>query len=178
MIWAQIFLQAFQINPDVINANIQDRTGMGETGEAYLVGMDFMMRSISLLEEEPSALRVKVDTEMTRLWRSEHAVNLTENHHEEVLHYTGRNGRQVIEMHHSIEIAGVPMVIIVEIEASEAFAASNRLGLMVIALVVVTSADRYNSITYFGQASAEFVQLGAANCNRKSVNRVDQSTVK
>jgi two-component system sensor histidine kinase/response regulator len=135
----QIGMMAFQIDPYVIDDNIQDRTGLGKTGEAYLVGTDFMMRSTSLLDEESTVLKVFVDTDITRVWQREHAVDFAEYHNEGVMSYTGRNGRQVIGMHHSIEIAGVPMAVIVEIEASEAYAAANRLGLMVIALVVVTS---------------------------------------
>ena len=39
----------FQINIDQINAVMSQRTGLGETGETYLVGADFKMRSDSAL---------------------------------------------------------------------------------------------------------------------------------
>jgi methyl-accepting chemotaxis protein len=41
---------ALQLPIDAINRIMQERTGMGETGETYLVGPDFLMRSDSYLD--------------------------------------------------------------------------------------------------------------------------------
>ncbi len=41
---------ALQISTDAINAVMGDRTGLGETGETYLVGQDKLMRSDSFLD--------------------------------------------------------------------------------------------------------------------------------
>jgi len=41
---------AFQISLDAINNIMQERTGMGESGESYLVGNDKLMRSDSFLD--------------------------------------------------------------------------------------------------------------------------------
>jgi methyl-accepting chemotaxis protein len=41
---------ALQISIDAINAIMTERTGMGETGETYLVGQDLLMRSDSYLD--------------------------------------------------------------------------------------------------------------------------------
>jgi methyl-accepting chemotaxis protein len=43
---------ALQMSIDKINAIMQERTGMGETGETYLVGPDHLMRSDSYLDPE------------------------------------------------------------------------------------------------------------------------------
>jgi methyl-accepting chemotaxis protein len=43
---------AVQINPAKINGIMQERTGMGETGETYLVGPDNLMRSDSFLDPQ------------------------------------------------------------------------------------------------------------------------------
>jgi methyl-accepting chemotaxis protein len=43
---------AVQISIDKINAVMQERSGMGETGETYLVGPDFLMRSDSVNERQ------------------------------------------------------------------------------------------------------------------------------
>lgn len=45
-----------QVSIDQINAIMQERTGMGETGETYLVGEDRLFRSDSLYEKESTVM--------------------------------------------------------------------------------------------------------------------------
>lgn len=47
----EIFVVVLQLNPEGINKFMQDRTGLGKTGESYLVGADFLMRSDSIQDE-------------------------------------------------------------------------------------------------------------------------------
>ena len=42
---------------------MQASEGMGESGETYLVGTDYLMRSDSRFSEESTILKTKVDTE-------------------------------------------------------------------------------------------------------------------
>jgi len=46
-----LFAIVVQLSPDGINNFMQERTGMGDTGESFLVGPDFLMRSDSYLDE-------------------------------------------------------------------------------------------------------------------------------
>jgi methyl-accepting chemotaxis protein len=48
---------AVQIDPTNINAIMQERTGMGKTGETYLVGQDKLMRSDSFLDPVNHSLK-------------------------------------------------------------------------------------------------------------------------
>ncbi len=65
---------ALQLPLDQINAVMQERTGMGETGETYLVGPDNLMRSDSFLSPETHSVAASfadpqagsVDTEASR----------------------------------------------------------------------------------------------------------------
>lgn len=52
----------FQMPIDRINAVMQVQAGMGESGETYLVGRDFLMRSDSRFSEESTILQTKVET--------------------------------------------------------------------------------------------------------------------
>ncbi|RJP59100.1 MAG: methyl-accepting chemotaxis protein [Candidatus Auribacter fodinae] len=52
---------AFQMPVDRINHIMQEKSGMGETGETYLVGSDHLMRSNSRFSEESTLLRQKVE---------------------------------------------------------------------------------------------------------------------
>lgn len=51
-----------QISNTNINDIMQEQTGMGETGETYLVGEDLLMRSDSRFSEESTILTRKIDT--------------------------------------------------------------------------------------------------------------------
>lgn len=64
----KIGLMGFQVPINPIDEIIQDYTGLGETGETYLVGDDLFMRSNSRFSEKNTALRQKIDTEATRKW--------------------------------------------------------------------------------------------------------------
>jgi len=58
---------ALQKPIDKINSVMQFKVGMGETGETYIVGDDFLMRSDSRFSSESTILRTRVDTETVRL---------------------------------------------------------------------------------------------------------------
>ncbi|MCP4341594.1 MAG: HAMP domain-containing protein [Desulfobulbaceae bacterium] len=124
---------------DVINENFQNRSGLGETGDVYLVGADMMMLTNSAQEQGQTALKVKVDTYQTRLWHKEHIMKIGGDKVEEDKVYKNRHGREVIGVHHSLNVAGVEIVAIIEIETAEAFKASNRLRTIVITLSTVTA---------------------------------------
>ena len=51
---------AFQMPVDKINEIMQEQTGMGESGETYLVGKDGLMRSNSRFSKDSTMLKVKV----------------------------------------------------------------------------------------------------------------------
>ncbi len=53
---------ALQISTDQINSIMQERTGMGETGETYLVGEDLLMRSDSRFDSTSTILKITVNT--------------------------------------------------------------------------------------------------------------------
>ncbi len=55
----------FQMPVDHINQIMHERAGLGESGETYLVGSDFLMRSQSDQTEEPTLLRREVRTAST-----------------------------------------------------------------------------------------------------------------
>lgn len=54
---------AFQLPINIINDIMQDHTGMGETGEAYIVGNDYLMRTDSRFAQESTILQQEVDME-------------------------------------------------------------------------------------------------------------------
>lgn len=64
----KIGLIALQLPIYSINKIMWDSTGLGDTGEAYLVGKDLLMRSDSRFSENSTILNVKVNTEGVKEW--------------------------------------------------------------------------------------------------------------
>ncbi len=63
---AMIAILALQLSTERIDAIMNENTGMGETGETYLVGNDYLMRSDSRFEKESAILKTKVETESVK----------------------------------------------------------------------------------------------------------------
>jgi PAS domain S-box-containing protein len=57
---------ATQVTVDDINEIMQERSGLGMTGETFLIGADLVLRSNSRLSEESSVLKHKVDWQVSR----------------------------------------------------------------------------------------------------------------
>ena len=62
-----IAVMALQISTLRINGIMIENTGLGETGETYLVGYDNLMRSDSRFETETTILKKKIDSESVTL---------------------------------------------------------------------------------------------------------------
>lgn len=58
---------AVQLPLEGIGNIMAERTGLGETGETYLVGEDLLMRSDSRFDQQSTVLKKKIDTDATRI---------------------------------------------------------------------------------------------------------------
>ncbi|MCP4544414.1 MAG: methyl-accepting chemotaxis protein [Chloroflexi bacterium] len=111
---------AIQVPTDQINAIMQERAGMGQTGECYVVGPDNLMRSDSYLAPTSHSVNASfsnpemgsVDTDATRS-------ALAGTAGEEVI--IDYNGNPVLSIYQPVEIFGVFWAIICEMDVAEAF---------------------------------------------------------
>jgi len=112
---------ALQLSIDKINTLMQQRAGMGDSGESYLVGSDLLMRSNSFLDPKGHSViasfagTVKkngVDTEAARL-----AVN-GETGNKIITDY---NGNPVLSAYTPINVNGIKWALLSEIDVAEAF---------------------------------------------------------
>lgn len=170
---ATIGVVALKLPLDGINRIMQERSGMGATGETYLVGPNNLMRSDSHLDPvhhtvassfaSPSTGRV--ETEASR-------EALSGNPGRGII--TGYNGNSVLSVFSPLEISDVRWALIAEIDETEAFAALTGLRWVIgvlaafgIGIVVTAAAVHYRS---FAQPVARavddltdsFEQLAAA----------------
>ncbi len=109
---------AAQLNDRLLNKIMHERTGLGKTGETYLVGPDKLMRSDSFLDPKNHSLRAsfknpekgKVDTEAVRLAFSGKSDTKV------IMDY---NGNPVLSSFDTIAIGDFKWVILSEIDLAE-----------------------------------------------------------
>jgi methyl-accepting chemotaxis protein len=117
---------AIQIDPKAINNIMQNRIGMGESGETYLVGQDKLMRSDSFLDptnhsliasfKNPASGSVKTDA------TKEGLAGTTDT--KIIVDYNGNN---VMSSYTQFSFLDLKWIIIAEIDESEAMSSVNEL---------------------------------------------------
>ena len=104
---------AFQMPIARINEIMQSADGMGETGETYLVGRDFLMRSDSRFAKDSTILKTKVESESVK-----HALEGGTGI-DEIADY---RGIPVVSAYTALDFLGTRWAVIAEIDQSEIFA--------------------------------------------------------
>ena len=103
----------FQMPVDRITEVLSQRTGMGETGDVFLIGQDKLMRSNSHHESGSTILSKSIDTAAVRRALSDESG---------VASVQNAAGEDVLSAFAPVKINGVRWAIIAEIEEAEAFA--------------------------------------------------------
>jgi tubulin-specific chaperone A len=140
----KIGLAGVQVSHDEIDRIMKEEIGLGTSAESYLIGSDLIMRSNSVLEDEPTILSEKVTTDQAKRWLREHIESEApvedRRDAQEVSTYTGRKGYTVIGMHDNVEIGGIRLAVITEVRQSEAIQAATAQRELNIDLLLVTMA--------------------------------------
>ncbi len=137
---------AFRLSLAKIDKILKDQTGLGKSGETYLVGKDFLMRSNSRFLKDDTILSMRVDSTLTKNW----VLHLGEKREGEKTGkpgggsgtgagiYENYRGEKVVGMYETLKIAGTDMAVIGEIGVREAFAPAKSLGEIMAILLAVT----------------------------------------
>lgn len=120
----------FQMPIGRINTIMNNKEGLGDSGEAYIVGTDYLMRSNSRFNDESTILSTKIETESVKT-----ALNGTKGQME-ILDY---RGIPVLSSFTPFNFHGTTWAVIAEIDSDEAFRAlSNLQQLYLIVAIVIT----------------------------------------
>jgi len=134
-----IMVVALQLSLKAINSIMQQREGMGESGETYLVGPDFRMRSDSFLDPTGHSVAASFAGNITdngvETVASKQA--LSGNTRTELI--KDYNGNPVLSAYAPVDINGTNWALIAEIDESEAFAVINMLQLVALIIVIVAT---------------------------------------
>ena len=117
---------AAQIPVSRANSILHESTGLGKTGESYLVGSDHLMRSDSTRDpENHSAQASFMNPDKGRI--TTEAVEAALKGEEGVMKTTNYLGRSVIAAYTPVEFLGNRWALISDIEEAEAFAQLNQI---------------------------------------------------
>jgi methyl-accepting chemotaxis protein len=156
----------FQMPIDRISNVLSQKTGMGETGEVYLVGADRLMRSNSRFDKETTILAKSVDTQ---------GVAAALNGETGTADYPDYRGVEVRAAYSPVDIDGVDWAILAEIDASEALAAVSRLGWFLAALTLITAVIVAAAATLFARRMAAPVIQAAGIAQNISNGSLDNT---
>lgn len=138
-----------QLPLDQVNSIMQERTGLGDSGETYLVGQDHLMRSDSRFSDEPTLLISTVNHEpVLRALDGESGVTVAPDY----------RGVPVLSVFAPFEFMGLHWAILSEIDQAEITAPTvslrnNILGIGVAAAVVLGLAAFFLARTFSGPVS-------------------------
>jgi methyl-accepting chemotaxis protein len=112
---------ALQIPLDSINKVMSGPTGIGDSGESYLVGADHLMRSDSYLDPENHS--VKASFANTQLGRVDsEAVKAALAGDSGIKHLINYNGQPVISAYTPVDVLGTTWALVSAVNEAEAFA--------------------------------------------------------
>ena len=134
----QIGVLAYQISLDAINEIMQERSGMGKTGETYLVGPDKLMRSNSYLDPEGHSVEASFAGTVSENGVNTKAVNEAlagKTNAEVIIDY---NGNPVYSAYTPVQFGDVTWAMMAEIDEAEVMEPVQRLGneILIVALIV------------------------------------------
>ena len=152
-------LVTLHLSLDSINSIMQQRAGMGATGETYLVGSDKLMRSDSFLDGVNRTVKASfadpskgsVDTEASKLALAGKTGEII------AVDYSGK---PVLSAYTPITVGDTNWALIAEMGKSEAFAAIDKLKWLM------------GMVAAIGIAAILFVALFVARAITKPINRV------
>lgn len=134
----QIGVIAYQISLDAINEIMQERNGMGETGETYLVGPDKLMRSDSYLSPETHSVEASFSGTVAQNGVNTVAVREALAGQTNTQIITDYIGNQVLSAYTPVQFGDVTWALLAEINEAEIMEPVKilRNEIIIIALIV------------------------------------------
>mgnify|MGYP006272398737 CR=1 FL=1 len=129
---------ALQLSLEDINGIMQERTGMGETGETYLVGPDNLMRSDSFLDPENHSVSASFANPETGSVETE-AANAALSGETDAKVIIDYNGNPVLSSYTPVSVYDTTWALMAEIDQAEVRQPVNNLVMSVVIAAVVIS---------------------------------------
>jgi len=128
---------AMQLSSEVINDIMQQREGMGKTGETYLVGSDKRMRSDSFLDPKGHNIKSSFAGSIKKNGVDTEATRSALKGQKDTRIITDYNGNSVLSSFQAITVGNTKWVVIAEIDEAEVMIPVNQLILNISLLAIV-----------------------------------------
>lgn len=143
----------FELPYSQIDSYIQNRSGLGESGETYLAGTDLLLRSSLRFSDDAEVLRTRMENTLLHNWLDEHDKwhRLREQspdgyfpapHSVNETIYRNYQGEPVLGMYVTLDFMdkwNVHWILVAEMKTEEAFASASALKCIVISLLLSTA---------------------------------------
>jgi methyl-accepting chemotaxis protein len=133
----KIGIAMFQMPIDKLNTIMGERSGMGKTGETYLVGPDFFMRSDSYNDKENFSVVNSFRSQNTSLSESQSVIEALNGKSADLI---GKNylGDEVISAYAPIDVLGLKWALVADFATSEAFESAVKIRNTLFVIIGVT----------------------------------------
>ena len=121
-----------------INSITSIREGMGDTGESYLVGPDFLMRSDSYIDPENRSVAASFAGNIENNGIDTLAVQEALAGNSDAKIITNALGKKVLSAYSPIDVGGVTWALMAEIDEEEAFNAAQNLKWLTLVILLVS----------------------------------------
>ena len=130
---------AIQLSIDALNTIMDERSGMGKSGESYLVGDDYLMRSDSLNDPQHHSVieSFRHPDQGSARTASSVAAMAGKSGHDIVKDF---KGIPVLSSYAPLDVDGLKWGIVTEISKSEAYAGMHMLTYLIIAITLAAAA--------------------------------------
>ncbi|MBW8000828.1 MAG: methyl-accepting chemotaxis protein [Planctomycetes bacterium] len=131
---------ALQLSLDAINGIMQQRDGMGRTGETYLVGQDKLMRSDSFLDPTGHSVKASFAGTVDRNGCDTEAATEALSGRTDAKIIMDYNGNPVLSAFTPVNVGGITWALLAEIDEAEAFEARNAIVWMMSVVSIIAVA--------------------------------------
>ncbi|MDM8551017.1 methyl-accepting chemotaxis protein [Desulfobacterales bacterium HSG2] len=137
---------ALQLSLEGINSIMQERTGMGKSGETYLTGSDYLMRSDSFLDPDNHSVKASFANPSEGSVKTRAVTEaLAENTEEEIIE--DYRGNPVLSAYTPLKVEGITWALLAEIDEAEVREPVRKLNryiwLMALMIALVVAALAY-----------------------------------
>ncbi len=129
----------FRISSKRINEIMAERSGMGETGETYLVGPDQLMRSDTRFDTKRYSVSAAFAAPDERKMATSSVIAALEGKSDTLI-TTNYMGKKVLASYSPVDIAGQQWALVAEIDVDEAFAVVSKMQWLMGTIALVFAA--------------------------------------
>lgn len=138
-IQGQQWLVAVQLSIEKINAIMQIREGMGDTGESYLVGSDFRMRSDSYLDPTKHSVIASFRGDISQNGVQTATVREALGNRKGLSYIDDYNGNPVVSAYAPVTLFGVTWALLSEVDVAEIAAPAQHMVNLALLVLLVAS---------------------------------------